>query len=189
MKNYLILCCLTVLLAACGGNDHPADQAENSKKEELKSDPAAKKRQISDLERAVESDQTGEDLKLRQKLLVAYADFVNFHNDDENSAEYLFRAGKLANEIGKPRRAIEYLVNLHDGFPRYERRTEAAFLIGFIYENVLNDREMAEKYYEKVVELYPETQWAEDARLSLQMLYLTDEEKIQKFIKQNNQVQ
>lgn len=189
MKRLFILVALISFLGACGDGDHPAGQAEPKSSPDLKSDKDAKMRQIADLEAAVDSDEAMQDIKLRQRLLVAYGDFVNFHNTEEMAPEYLFRAAKLANEIGKPRRAIEYLVNLHDGFPRYERRTEAAFLVGFIYENVLSDRPMAEKYYEQVVELYPESSWAEDARLSLKLLYLTDEEKIQLFLKQNQQPQ
>ncbi len=77
---------------------------------------------------------------------------------------------------------------MHDGFPNYERRVEAAFLIGFIYESVLNDRTRAEEYYTKVVELYPESTWAQEAQSSLKLLYLTDEEKIKMFMEQNADV-
>lgn len=189
MKQTLLMLAMIALLGACGDGEHPAGKAAPTETPDSKSDKTAKMQQIVDLEAAVDADELGEDIKLRQRLLVAYSDFVNYHNTEEMAPEYLFRAAKLANEIGKPRRAIEYLVNLHDGFPRYERRTEAAFLAGFIYENVLNDRSMAEKYYEQVVELYPKSPWAEDARLSLKLLYLTDEEKIQIFLKQNQDVQ
>lgn len=189
MRRIFIWITFLGLLSACGGDETPAGKAAEQSSTDLKSDKTSKMRLISDLEAAVKEDESGEDIKLRQQLLVAYSDFVNFHNTEEMAPEFLFRAAKLANEIGKPRRAIEYLVNLHDGFPRYERRTEAVFLIGFIYENVLNDRPMAEMYYEQVVELYPESSWAEDARLSLKLLYLTDDEKIQIFLKQNEAAQ
>jgi tetratricopeptide (TPR) repeat protein len=173
-----------VALAACGDSSDTQGKGD-VKDAEYRSDRAAKMKQIEALEAAVKADQSGEDSKVRQQLLVAYADFVNFHHDDENTPEFLFKAAKMAVEVGKPRRAIEYLVNLHDGFPRYERKIEAAFMTAFIYENMLNDRIMAEKYYERVVELYPESNWAEDARVSLQLLYMTDEEKIELFIKKN----
>lgn len=189
MRQIVLMLALISLIGACGEGSNPADQAAPKETPDLKSDKNVKTRQIVDLEAAVDADESGQDIKLRQRLLVAYSDFVNFHHTDEMAPEYLFRAAKLANEVGKPRRAIEYLVNLHDGYPSYERKTEAAFLVGFIYENVLNDRPMAEKYYEQVVELYPESNWAEDARLSLKLLYLTDEEKIAIFLKQNQQVQ
>lgn len=183
MRILALLFVLIIALAACG-DSHPAGQAENSAKASTQ-EAADKIAAIADLEAQVQADSSGQNLRVRQQLLVAYADFINFHNSEEMTPEYLFRSAKVSNEIGKPRKAIEHLINLHDGFPTYPRRTEAAFLIAFLHENMLNDREMAEKYYEKVVELYPESTWAEDAKASLKLLYLTDEEKIQKFIEQN----
>lgn len=179
---------LLSVLFACGGSE-PSPSGDQSNAAPMRSDRAAKIKQIEALEAEVRNDASGEDTKVRQQLLVAYADFVNFHHEDDNTPEFLFKAAKMAVEVGKPRRAIEYLVNLHDGFPRYERKIEASFMTGFIYENILNDRIMAEKYYERVIELYPESSWAEDARVSLQLLYMTDEEKIELFLKKNQQVQ
>lgn len=141
---------------------------------------------IEKLEEMVKADQERLDMKSRKQLLIAYANYANNFHADEKTPEYLFRGAKLANELGKPNRAIEYLTNVHDGYPQFDKRTEAAFLVGFIHENVLNDKEMAQKAYEKVIELYPESKWAEDAQASIELLYLTDEEKIERF-KQLNQ--
>jgi tetratricopeptide (TPR) repeat protein len=187
MRIYSLFIIVSLACVACG-DTHPADQAEN-RASAMTQEAADKITAIEALEAQVSADSSGQNLRLRQQLLVAYSDFINFNNAEEMTPEYLFRAAKLANEVGKPRKAIEHLINLHDGFPKYPRRTEAAFLIAFLYENMLNDREMAEKYYEKVVELYPESTWAEDAKASLKLLYLTDEEKIAKFIEQNKAVQ
>ena len=142
---------------------------------------------IVELEEIVDADVDRKEMKARKQLLIAYANFANNFHEDEKAPEYLFRGAKLANELGKPRRAIEYLTNLHDGYPSFDKRTEAAFLVGFIYENVLNDKELAQKAYEKVIEFYPDSKWAEEAKNSIQLLYLTDEEKIRKFQEQNKQ--
>jgi tetratricopeptide (TPR) repeat protein len=187
MKIYALLVVVSLACVACG-DTHPADEAE-SRASAMTKEAADKISAIEDLETQVSADSSGQNMRVRQQLLVAYADFINYNNAEEMTPEYLFRSAKVANEIGKPRKAIEHLINLHDGFPKYPRRTEAVFLIAFLYENMLNDREMAEKYYEQVVELYPESPWAEDAKASLKLLYLTDEEKIAKFIEQNQAVQ
>lgn len=167
---------------ACGGGNE-ADPKETS----LDDQAQERIELITEMEETVAADKARQDVESRQRLLVAYADFANKFNQNSMTPEYLFRAGKLANEMGKSRRAIEYLTNLHDGFPNYEKRTEAAFLVGFIYENMLNDREMAQRAYEKVIEFYPESHWAGEAQASIELLYLTDEQKIAKFKKQNQQ--
>ena len=177
-----VLVIAILAFAACHSGE--VEVQDDSTPATLKRNKEEKLAEIAALEKAVEEDQTVADLLSRQQLLVAYAEYVNFNNREDEVPEFLFRASKIAVEIGKPRRAVEYLINLHDGFPNYERRVEAVFMVAFIYENVLNDRGQAEKYYEQVVELYPESPWAEDARASMKLLYLTDEEKINMFMKQ-----
>ncbi len=193
MRNYILLAAFTAFTVGCSSSDQnentsTANTATPSYDAEYVSNKAAKLEQIQTLEKEVEAETTGQDMKLRQRLLVSYADYANYHNQEPEVPEFLFRSANLAVEIGKPRKAIEHLINLHDGFPNYERRVEAAFLIGFIYESVLNDRTRAEEYYTKVVELYPESTWAQEAQSSLKLLYLTDEEKIKMFMEQNADV-
>lgn len=184
MTKFLMALSIVFALTSCGDSTS-TEAAEapsaTTSKEELYTQ---KKEKLVALEAAVKADETYADVKQRQQLLALYAEFTNQYHQDEMAAEYLFRAGKLANEIGKPRRAIEFLMNAHDGYPKFDKRTEAAFLVGFIYENVLNDREMAQKAYEKVIELYPESSWAADAKASIALLYLTDDQKIKKFKEQ-----
>ena len=193
MRKYFVLAALAATFAACTSNENAENPSASptetpSYDAEYVSNKKAKLEQIAELEKDVEAETTGQDLKLRKQLLVSYADYANYHHEEPEVPEFLFRSAKLAVEIGKPRKAIEHLINLHDGYPNYERRTEAAFMVGFIYESVLNDRIKAEEYYNKVVELYPESTWAEDAKASLKLLYLTDEEKIKMFMEQNADV-
>lgn len=193
MRILMYIVAMAVSVAACNSPEANESGAASqpgtpSYDAEYQSNKEAKLEQILDLEKQVKAETTGQDVKLRQRLLVSYADYANYHHDEIEVPEFLFRSANLAVEIGKPRKAIEQLVNLHDGFPSYARRTEAVFMIAFIYESVLNDRLKAEQYYTKVVELYPESTWAEDARASLKLLYLTDEEKIKMFMEQNANV-
>ncbi|MDP4826168.1 MAG: tetratricopeptide repeat protein [Flavobacteriales bacterium] len=180
MRKYaLIFFVITAVAVACSPSNE-SEAAVNVAAEE-------KKEVIAQLEATVEADSMRMDFNARKQLLSRYAEFSNEYREEELTPEYLFRAAKLAVEMGMSKRAIEYLTNLHDGFPKYERKVEAAFLVGFIYENMLNDRPLAQKAYEKVVELYPESPWAQDAKASINLLYLTDEQKIEKFMQQNQE--
>jgi tetratricopeptide (TPR) repeat protein len=119
------------------------------------------------------------------ELLRSYLDYANAYRDDSIAAVYLFKAGDVARNLGRYKQAISILTNLHDGFPKHSKKAETAFLIGFIYDNDLNDREMAKKAYEDVIELYPTHTLARDAQARIQTLYMTDEEMIKMFQQKN----
>ncbi len=175
-----------LMLASCTtqSSENEQNEVEADPKVMMLEDLEQKLERIEELEKKVVLDREMKDYASRSKLIVAYSVFVNNHRQDPRVPEYLFRAGKLANEIGKPRKAIEYLSEVHDSYPNFDKRAESAFLVGFIYEHMLNDREMAQKAYEAVIDNYPDSQWSADAKASIDLLYLTDEQKIAKFKEQ-----
>jgi hypothetical protein len=58
-------------------------------------------------------------------------------------------------------------------------------LIAFIYENHLNKKGPAKEYYNKVINEYPEHVLASQAKQSIDILMLSDEELIKKFQENN----
>lgn len=120
--------------------------------------------------------------------MVAYSEWGNQFHDHPSTPEYLFQAGRLAMELGRPKKAIAFFTDLHDGFPTFKKRTESAYLVGFVYDNILNDRIMAERAYDKVIELYPDTEWAATAEAMKSQLYMTDDQLIE-MLKEKNQEQ
>ncbi len=138
---------------------------------------------------ACEANALSSDVKLDKvkghELLRSYLDYANAYRDDSIAAVYLFKAGDVARNLGRYKQAISILTNLHDGFPKHTKKAETAFLIAFIQDNDLHDREMAKKAYEHVIELYPEHALARDAEARIQTLYMTDEEMIEMFRKKN----
>ena len=119
------------------------------------------------------------------ELMRSYLDYANAYRDDSIAGVYLFKAGDVARNLGRYKQSISILTNLHDGFPKYTKKAETAFLIAFIQDNDLHDREMAKKAYENVIKLYPEHTLASDAQARIQTLYMTDEEMIEMFRKKN----
>jgi TolA-binding protein len=55
------------------------------------------------------------------------------------------------------------------------------FLKAFVYEDQLHDLNKAKKYYEEFLEKYPDSDFADDARISLQNLGKSPEELIKEF--------
>jgi TolA-binding protein len=65
------------------------------------------------------------------------------------------------------------LRDIHDHYANYDKRSVCAFLVGFIAEVELNDREQAKKTYQQVIEVHPDSDAAKWARQSLQNLEAT----------------
>lgn len=190
MKNWkpLILFLLVLGMSAC-------QSAESANEEEKIPDgaipiedyKAMKLENIEALEAKVWGENVQADEKSQRQLLIAYSEWGNNFREDERTPEFMFQGGRIAMILNKPRRAIELFLGVHDGFPNYNKRVESAYLVGFIYDDMLGDREMARKYYLKVIELYPESTWAESAKALNDQLYMSDDQIIKMFQEKNAQ--
>ncbi len=120
----------------------------------------------------------GEDVnaELRAQTMQAYAQFANGCHDDEFTPEALFRRADLLRSAGKFQEAMTQLRDIHDNYANYDKRSICAFLVGFIAEVELNDREQAKKTYQQVIEVHPDSEAAEWARQSLENLVATTQE-------------
>lgn len=120
----------------------------------------------------------GEDVndELRAQTMQAYAQFANACHDDEFTPEALFRRADLLRSAGKFQEAMTQLRDIHDNYANYDKRSICAFLVGFIAEVELNDREQAKKTYQQVIEVHPDSEAAEWARQSLENLVATTQE-------------
>ena len=104
---------------------------------------------------------------IRQKLLIGYADFARLHPDDPFVPEALMRRADLLVAAGKYEQAVLQLQNLHDGHPSYEKQAMCAFLVAFVYDEHLKDRDLAKRAYERVMAVHPATPEAALAEQSL----------------------
>ena len=104
---------------------------------------------------------------IRQKLLVGYADFARLHPDDPFVPEALMRRADLLVAAGKYEQAVLQLQDLHDGHPSYDKQAMCAFLVAFVYDEHLKDRDLAKRAYERVIAIHPVTPEAALAEQSL----------------------
>ena len=121
------------------------------------------------------------DPEARQALMRAYADFANACHEDSMTAELLFRRADLLRSAGKFAEAVAQLRDVHDHFPDFPNRARCAFLVAFINEVELMDRELAKAGYEQVLLLYPGTEEAAMAEQILSAWGLSDEELVRTF--------
>ena len=63
----------------------------------------------------------------------------------------MFRRADLLISAGKFDEAILQLQDVHDGYPTFDKRPLCAFLVAFIYDEHLKDRELAVRAYERTM--------------------------------------
>ena len=107
------------------------------------------------------------------------------NSSDTTSAEYLFKGANIATAVGKHHQAIKMLEAYYDSFQTAPKRPDALYLIGFIYENGLKDIPNAKKMYNRTIEVYPESFWAEQAKSALALIDLQGDDLI-KFLEEQN---
>lgn len=162
-----------IALAACGSpGDGPAEAAL---------DCAERLQAIEALEERLFGGGDEPDGEVRDRLLRDYAAFANACNGDANAPEMLFRRADLLRSKGAFEEAMTQLRDVHDHFPAYPHRARCAFLVGYIAETELGDREQARLTYRQVLEVHPESEEAEWARISLEQLDLRADELLRNF--------
>ncbi len=122
-----------------------------------------------------------------EKTKTAYLEFASKYPDDELAPEFIFKAGQRCNVTGEHQKAIELFKQVIEKYPKHKIAEEALFLQAYVYENSLQDYVHAKATYAKFIELYPNSELAEDAKLSMQNLGKTPEQIFEEFEKKNTE--
>lgn len=119
------------------------------------------------------------------KLANYYVQYASQNQDDSLSPIYLFKSADIFMNIREPEKAINAHKIILQKYPDFEKASSAMFLTAFIYEDQLMDLANAEKYYKLFIEEYPDSDFADDAEISLNNLGKTPEQLIEEFEKMN----
>ena len=95
--------------------------------------------------------------------------------------EYLFKAVDVSMNLNEPQRTIFIIDKLVNEYPDFPRTQAALFVKAFIFETRYNNLEMAKKIYEQYLDMYPDGEFADDCRASIENLGLSPEELVKKF--------
>ncbi len=132
------------------------------------------------------ANMTTPDVEKALDLADMYVSYADLHIDDSLGPIYLFKAADIQMNIGNPKTTIALFNNIINMYPDYENIHTAMFLKGFVYEDQLNDYTNARKCYEEFLEKFPESDFADDAVVSLNNLGKSPEELIKEFEMKNN---
>lgn len=160
MKRILITIVAALVLFAC--NSNPA-------------------KRIAKLEKQLFTTEQAVDPLIADDLVTAYCDYAAQNPDDPMSPEYLFKAVDVSMNLNNPQRTIAIVDRMLRDYPDYPRTQAALFVKGFIFETYYGNLDMARKIYEQYLELYPNGEFADSCRASIENLGLTPGELVKKF--------
>lgn len=154
---------------------------------------AAKEKRIAELKTNIErleATTTSEDGVLNRgvanELVKNYKDYYNQNASDTLAGEYLFRAASMTTALGKPKEAIELLATYYDNYKTASKRADAIYLMGYLYDNEVGDKEKAREMYQKTIDVFPQSIWAKEAKSAMAIMHMSDEELIKFLEEQNN---
>lgn len=172
LKIAITLITATVLLSSC-------NNSENSNNVKLSD--------ITKLETELFSSRLeAPDMTKVKQLADMYIDYAGQHPDDSIAPVFLFKAADINMNLNNPEITIGLFNDVISKYPNFENMSTVLFLKGFVYEDQLNDYENAKKCYLEFLERYPESDFADDAEVSLKNLGKSPEELIKEFEQKNN---
>ncbi len=172
MKNILTIAICLPFFVACNPGKPVDKSAELTQK-------------LSDLDKSMGGANVTDKAKADEFIKTAetLAALVEKTNQDQY-VDLLLKSAGLAKTIENPQKAIELYQKVADGLPQHPKAPTALFMMGFVYENDLNDLQKAKGIYELFLEKYPnDPDFADDAQTSLTMLGKSPEDIIKEFEK------
>ena len=128
-------------------------------------------------------DETGR--KVANDLVAAYLDYAEKQKGNPEAADYLYKAADLSLNLNNPKQSLDLYNQIIYQYPEYKKAPECLFLMGYIYENYMQELGKAKEIYESFLQKYPDHDFADDARVSIENLGKSPEELIRSFEEKN----
>lgn len=124
---------------------------------------------------------------MANKAIKLFTDYAFYCESDSLSPIFLIKTAQIATSINNPNQAKVALDRVLSNYPKFKNRPAAMFLLAQLYDEQtqLNNEEEAGKLYNKIIEEYPKTEWALNAKAALQLLGKSDLEIVNEFNKKN----
>jgi|GEM_PF-1352270 len=175
MKKLIFLGVTAALLgaASCGNNNNTANDQKVKDSLERAAGRDVYVKAVTDAEAAIKGSKQF-DGKLALAGIKAYSDFIALYPKDSLTPEYLLRAADLSRGTGNYQQAAIYLEQImenHKGYPRY---ADACLMAALNYDDHLehtkDGTERARIIYQYLIDKYPNTTYAENAKVLIQYL-------------------
>ena len=100
-----------------------------------------------------------------------------------DSPDALFEAiTESINAKQDAQKSIDLVNRLVSDYPDYENNSAALFMLAtFVYDDQMHDLDKARETYQRIVDNYPDTPFANDAAIAITQLGMTPEELVRMF--------
>ncbi len=179
-KINFIIVLSSFLLFSCN-NDNKKQNKENQS-----ADTEVTIESINSLEGELfEEEFASPDIKKAKKLIGMYISYANQNPKDTISPNLLFKAADISMNLSSAKNTLTLFNRLIKEYPNYRNISTVMFLKGFVYEDQLKDYANASKCYNEFIAKYPNSDFADDALVSLNNLGKSPEELIKEFEEKN----
>lgn len=120
-------------------------------------------------------------------LIESIDQFAKDNPKDANTPNHLELKAKYLGALGQNAEAIKVYENIYQNFKESDNSSDALFMMAFLYENNIGDKEKAKSFYQKYLNEFPTKEFAKDAKFSLDNIDKTPEELMEMFNQQNAQ--
>ena len=114
-------------------------------------------------------------------LISAYDAFITNHPVDDKTPEFTFKAADLSRGLKRWNDAVKYFNDIIDNHSKSEYAAMSLFYKAMILGDNLNDVDQAKALYEEFIEKYPDHEFADDAKASIDLLGMSLEDVIKQF--------
>ncbi|HBS87507.1 MAG: hypothetical protein A2W91_00425 [Bacteroidetes bacterium GWF2_38_335] len=170
MKKLSVIIIFSILIAAC-----------TSEKEKPEADKSQIVKEITELENQVMDVPDPEKVS---KLIAKYLEFEKAFEGDTAIPEYLFKAAVWSKNLMKSREAIKIFDRIITSFPDYKKVPMCLFYKAMVFGDDIGDFKTAKELYLLFLEKYPNHDFAQSAKASIENLGLTPEELVAKWEKE-----
>jgi tetratricopeptide (TPR) repeat protein len=121
------------------------------------------------------------------QAIEAFTDFSYYCASDTLAPVFLIKTAQVARSIQNIPQAKKVLDKCINDYPNFKDRPAAIFLLAQLYDEpgYLNNEYEAKKLYEKIIQEFPKSDWAESARGALMFIGKNDEEMLREIKKKN----
>jgi len=137
--------------------------------------------QIISMEKRLFDSQNGFTRSGADSLIQQYQDFAEAWPEDSLAPVYLFKAATMLMNLNVGPRSIGIFEEIRNTWPDYEKAPLCLFFTGYVYENVQGDIDKARETYALFIETYPDHDFVDDAKASINNLGKTPEQMIEEF--------
>lgn len=176
MKNIFLLLFLISIFFSCNDNNSKSLANENDAQileehiistiEELKQDNIIEPNKVDTLIKSINA-------------------FTKEFPNNKNTPKHLELKAKYLGALGKNVEAVKVFNIIYSDYKNYENRADALFMMAFITENNIGDKEKAKDYYERFLAEFPHNALAKDAQITLDNIDKTPEEFLEMIQKKN----